>query len=257
MMSAGPGAPRAGTTDGCGQGTSRSSFGRPGGPATAHARSPAHFLRSRGPAGCSAPRTADRVRIRFRVTEGTDPQPSRAGRAAGAGPVASAGKSVAPARRTRYGHRRKRTVGGSGRRRVFAASSVPMGKQVPSMACRIGELVLECRDPEALARFWCEVLDFVVLDREEGAVEIGPREGFGGPQPTIVLSHNRSPRPGRSRLHIDVSPTDRDQDAELERLLKLGARPADVGQTGEESWHVLADPEGNEFCLLRSRIAPV
>jgi hypothetical protein len=57
------------------------------------------------------------------------------------------------------------------------------------MACRISELVLGCRDPEVLARFWCEVLDFVVLDREEdGSLEIGPREGFGGPQPTIILS---------------------------------------------------------------------
>jgi catechol 2,3-dioxygenase-like lactoylglutathione lyase family enzyme len=123
------------------------------------------------------------------------------------------------------------------------------------MACRISELVLGCRDPEALARFWCEVLDFVVLDREDdGSVEIGPREGFGGLQPTIILSPEE-PAKGKSRLHIDVNPTDRDQDAELERLLKLGARPADVGQTGEETWHVLADPEGNEFCLLRSRLA--
>ena len=57
------------------------------------------------------------------------------------------------------------------------------------MACRISELVLGCRDPEVLARFWCEVLDFAVLDREDdGSVEIGPREGFGGPQPTIILS---------------------------------------------------------------------
>ncbi|QBI51853.1 VOC family protein [Streptomonospora litoralis] len=126
------------------------------------------------------------------------------------------------------------------------------------MACRIGELVLGCRDPEGLARFWCEVLDFVVLDREDGEmVEIGPREGFGGPQPTIILSYRDEPEKAKSRLHIDVNPTDRDQDAELERLLELGARPADVGQTGEEQWQVLADPEGNEFCLLRTRIAPV
>jgi hypothetical protein len=61
----------------------------------------------------------------------------------------------------------------------------------------------------------------------------------------------------KSRLHIDVNATDRDQDAELERLLKLGARPADIGQTGEEQWHVLADPEGNEFCLLKTRLAPL
>jgi hypothetical protein len=46
------------------------------------------------------------------------------------------------------------------------------------MACRISELVLGCRDPEVLARFWCEVLDFVVLDHEDdGTLEIGPREG--------------------------------------------------------------------------------
>ncbi|AGI90179.1 Glyoxalase/bleomycin resistance protein/dioxygenase [Streptomyces albidoflavus] len=60
-----------------------------------------------------------------------------------------------------------------------------------------------------------------------------------------------------SELVLDVSPTDRDQDAERERLLALGARPAEVGQSGEESWHVLADPEGNEFCLLRRRVRPV
>ncbi|MBV0917482.1 VOC family protein [Mycobacteroides chelonae] len=123
------------------------------------------------------------------------------------------------------------------------------------MACRISELVLDCRDPEALARFWCEVLDFVVLSREEdGSLEIGPREGFGGPQPTLFLSFSAEPCSGKSRLHIDVNPTDRDQDAELERLLKLGARPADIGQTGQEQWHVLADPEGNEFCLLKARL---
>ncbi|MBZ6110939.1 MULTISPECIES: VOC family protein [Streptomyces] len=126
------------------------------------------------------------------------------------------------------------------------------------MACRIGELVLGCRDPEVLARFWCEVLDFVVLDREGNEFfEIGPREGFGGPQPTIIFSRRDEPEPGKTRLHIDVNPTDRDQQAELERLLALGARPADIGQTGEEQWHVLADPEGNKFCLLKARLNPV
>lgn len=126
------------------------------------------------------------------------------------------------------------------------------------MACRIGELVLSCRDPEMLARFWCEVLDFVVLAREiDGSVEIGPREGFGGSQPTIILSRRDEAEQGKSRLHNDVNATDRDQDAELERLLKLGARPADIGQTGQESWYVLVDPEGNEFCLLKARLSPL
>ncbi|MFJ3232863.1 VOC family protein [Streptomyces sp. NPDC086787] len=124
------------------------------------------------------------------------------------------------------------------------------------MACRVGEFVLDCQDPEALARFWCEVLDFVVLDREEGGIEIGPPEGFGGPQPTMVLLRTDEPKSGKLRLHIDVNPTDRDQDAELERLLAAGAVRVDIGQSGEVPWYVLADPEGNEFCLLRTRLAP-
>lgn len=126
------------------------------------------------------------------------------------------------------------------------------------MACRIGELVLKCRDPEVLARFWCEVLDFVELDREaEGCIEIGPREGFGGPQPTIFIIRDDGPRDEHARLHLDVNPTDRDQDAELERLLAAGAKAVDVGQPADASWHVLADPEGNEFCLLKGRLAPL
>jgi len=122
------------------------------------------------------------------------------------------------------------------------------------MACRFTEIVVDCRDPEALAAFWSAVLDYRELSREEGAIEIGPEEGFGGAAPTFVFSPSADPAPDKLRWHVDVNPTDRDQDAELERLLALGARPADVGQTGEESWHVLADPEGNVFCLLRRRV---
>jgi catechol 2,3-dioxygenase-like lactoylglutathione lyase family enzyme len=126
------------------------------------------------------------------------------------------------------------------------------------MASRISELVLDAADPDRLAAFWCEVLGYVELDREDGSIEIGPPDaGFGGPQPTLILSPSSDPRNGKLRLHIDLNATDRDQDAELERLLALGARPADVGQTGSESWHVLADPEGNEFCLLRARLKPL
>lgn len=125
------------------------------------------------------------------------------------------------------------------------------------MACRISELVIDARDPDRLAAFWCEVLGYVELERIDGDIEIGPPEtGFGGLQPTIVFNLSSAARSGQLPLHIDVSPTDRDQDAELDRLLAAGARPADVGQTGDEPWHVLADPEGNEFCLLSRRIEP-
>ena len=125
------------------------------------------------------------------------------------------------------------------------------------MASRLSELVLDCADPELLARFWCGVLGYVELEREDGAIEIGPPDvGFGGLAPTMILSPSSDPKTGKLPLHIDVNPIDRDQDEELERLLALGARPADVGQTGDEPWHVLADPEGNEFCLLRTRLKP-
>ena len=122
------------------------------------------------------------------------------------------------------------------------------------MACRLSKIVVDCRDPGSLAAFWSAVLGYRELSREDGEVEIGPEEGFGGPAPTLVFGRVDDPTPGKLRWHVDVSPTDRDQDDELQRLLSLGARPSDVGQTGEESWHVLADPEGNEFCLLRSRV---
>ena len=126
------------------------------------------------------------------------------------------------------------------------------------MACRITELVLDAHDPDLLARFWCTVLGYVELDRVDGSIEIGPPEaGFGGPQPTIVFDRTDEPKSGKLRLHIDVNATDRDQEAELERLLAAGARRADIGQTGNESWQVLADPEGNEFCLLRRRMPAV
>jgi catechol 2,3-dioxygenase-like lactoylglutathione lyase family enzyme len=126
------------------------------------------------------------------------------------------------------------------------------------MACRFSELVVDSRDPEALAAFWAEVLGYRVIGREEdGAVEVGPEAGFGGPAPTLLFAPVAVPTPGKVRLHIDVNPTDRDQDAELERLIGLGATPAEVGQTGEEGWHVLADPEGNEFCLLKRRLDPL
>lgn len=60
--------------------------------------------------------------------------------------------------------------------------------------------------------------------------------------------------PEAGRLHLDICPTDRDQTEELERILSLGAAPTTVVPSG--SWHVLADPEGNEFCLMSKRVAP-
>lgn len=120
------------------------------------------------------------------------------------------------------------------------------------MALRVSELVLDCRDPVRLARFWCEALGFVVVGREpDGSLEIGPPTGFGGPQPTMILSPTEDPPRERGMLHLDVSPVESTQEAEVDRLLALGAEHADVGQTGAEEWVVLQDPEGNVFCVLR------
>ncbi|MFW5418021.1 VOC family protein [Nocardiopsis sp. CNT-189] len=132
------------------------------------------------------------------------------------------------------------------------------------MASRFTELEIDCADPGRLARFWCSVLDYEVHeeDGEEGVVTIGPPPAPGdgdraGPVPP-VLTFARVPegKTVKNRVHIDVSPADREQGEEVRRLLGLGARHADVGQ-GDASWVVLTDPEGNEFCVLaRRRPAP-
>jgi catechol 2,3-dioxygenase-like lactoylglutathione lyase family enzyme len=128
------------------------------------------------------------------------------------------------------------------------------------MANRITCVVVDCADADSLARFWCAVLGYEVVERddEEGWIEIGPPgQPAKGPVPTLLFENVPDPTPGKNKLHLDVNATDRGQDAELQRLLDLGATRADVGQTGEESWHVLADPEGNVFCLLQSRVDPL
>jgi len=127
------------------------------------------------------------------------------------------------------------------------------------MASKLTEVEIDCADPHGLARFWCSVLDYVVLDEEDEVVTIGSplaREGkdrAGPVSPTLTFALVPETKTVKNRLHLDVNPTDRDQDEEVRRLLELGARRADVGQTGEESWVVLGDPEGNEFCVLAGR----
>ncbi len=123
------------------------------------------------------------------------------------------------------------------------------------MACRMTELVLDCRDAKRLASFWSEVLGYRITDEDETGVSIGPPEGTPSPIELLFL-YSDEPKNGKLRLHIDVNATDRGQSEELERLLALGATPIDIGQGGDQSWHVLADPEGNEFCLLRTTVRP-
>lgn len=124
------------------------------------------------------------------------------------------------------------------------------------MASRFTDLAVDCADPGALARFWCAVLDYEVQEGGEGLVTIGPREEMPDPArpvpPTLTFARVPEAKSVKNRLHVDLLPSDGEQDEEVGRLLDLGARHADVGQ-GEQSWVVLADPEGNEFCVLAPR----
>jgi len=105
------------------------------------------------------------------------------------------------------------------------------------MASRITELVLDARDPEALASFWCQVLDWMVVDRYDGQVEIGPNAGATA-GPTMVFVPSTDERRQKLRLHLDLRPADRDHADELDRLLGLGAACTDVGQEPETRWAV-------------------
>jgi hypothetical protein len=126
------------------------------------------------------------------------------------------------------------------------------------MASKFTELAIDCADPQSLARFWCSVLDYEVREEDDEIVSIGSPampEGKSRPgpvPPTLTFARVPEGKTVKNRLHIDVNPTDREQDDEVRRLLDLGARYADVGQ-GDQSWVVLADPEGNEFCVLAGR----
>ncbi|GAA3463944.1 VOC family protein [Saccharothrix longispora] len=137
------------------------------------------------------------------------------------------------------------------------------------MTSRLEWITLDARDPRTLAAFWCGVLGYVVYgERGDGdAVEIGPdpeqpdeeRLAELRDRPTVPsMVFVRVPegkQAAKNRLHFEITPVDSDQDAELARLTDLGATKVDVGQGEGRSWVVLADPEGNEFCLARS-LAP-
>jgi predicted enzyme related to lactoylglutathione lyase len=117
------------------------------------------------------------------------------------------------------------------------------------MAAKFTELVVDANDPAALAEFWSAVLGWPARVDQDGDFVIADPSGS---QPTILFNRGADPKTVKNRLHIDVNPVGCDQDEELARLVALGARHVDIGQ-GDESWVVLADPEGNEFCLLRGR----
>lgn len=116
------------------------------------------------------------------------------------------------------------------------------------MGSRWFSVVVDARDPARLARWWAEVLDYQILSEAPDEVAIAPAKGTF---PLLLFVPVPEAKNVKNRLHIDLNPDDRD--AEVERLVDMGARHVDVGQTPDVTWVVLADPEGNEFCVLRGR----
>lgn len=113
------------------------------------------------------------------------------------------------------------------------------------------QVVVASGDPVALGRWWREALDWVVVNDDASEFEIQPQPDQ---MPGLLFLPVDDARHGKNRLHIDLRPDD--QAAEVERLLGLGATRLDVGQGADVSWVVMADPEGNEFCILSPRQPP-
>ena len=118
------------------------------------------------------------------------------------------------------------------------------------MGLSLHHIVVDAHDLPALARFWAQVLDWRILSEREREVVIGPEETAPVGMCFMPVTDQKIVK---NRLHLDLVPNSVNRDAEIERILALGARRTDIGQTGGESWTVLADPQGNEFCVLRSK----
>lgn len=124
------------------------------------------------------------------------------------------------------------------------------------MAARVSNLCIDAHDPYAQVMWWSKVLsDFVFEDFEPGEEpEPGDEEtGLRGPDGYWLLFLKvPEAKQVKNRMHLCLRPTDRDRDAEVQRILDLGATMVDDRREGaDKGWAVLADPEGNEFCVLR------
>ncbi len=124
------------------------------------------------------------------------------------------------------------------------------------MSLRIDSITIDAVDPPVLAAFWCAVLDWSQRVDEDGDIWVEPDEyhaEYGAARPLLIV---RVPEEklGKNRMHFDLVPDDHER--EVERLEALGATRPNIGQSGNESWVVLADPEGNEFCVLEEADGP-
>ncbi len=126
------------------------------------------------------------------------------------------------------------------------------------MALRIESFTIDARDPAALAAWWAEAVGWVVCSRSADGVEVDicERVAPDGSHPRPVLSFvgDGDPDAGQERLHLDLnSRSAPEQAAIVDRLIGSGASRSDVGQSPDAPFVVLADPEGNRFCVLEPR----
>jgi predicted enzyme related to lactoylglutathione lyase len=118
------------------------------------------------------------------------------------------------------------------------------------MPVSLHHIVIDAHDLPGLARFWADVLGWKILSVREREVVVGEHETAAV---GLCFMPVTDPKRVKNRLHLDLTSTPEDRDAEIDRILALGATRVEIGQTGEESWTVLADPEGNEFCVVRPK----
>jgi predicted enzyme related to lactoylglutathione lyase len=115
------------------------------------------------------------------------------------------------------------------------------------MTSRIAAIVIDALDPRPVAEFWMAVLGWQIVDEQPDMLSIAPP---GKTWQTIDIVRVPEHKGVKNRLHLDLRADGSTAEEEIARVLALGARPADVGQPPDVSWTVLADPEGNEFCIL-------
>ena len=120
------------------------------------------------------------------------------------------------------------------------------------MSLRIQCVCVDTADPSGLADFWERALGWRRTFENEDEVVLEPAAGSpeDGVAPDLLFLKVPEQKAGKNRLHIDLRPAD--QAAEVARLEQLGAKRVDVGQGSDVSWVVMADPGGNEFCVLRA-----
>ncbi len=121
------------------------------------------------------------------------------------------------------------------------------------MASEFRNITVDCADAHALAYFWAQVLGWNVFFDDDPEVFVAPAFPRGGAGPSMLFIPVPEGKTAKNRMHVDLLPTDRTRDEEVERLVALGATRVEDHRTSEGlGWVYLADPEGNEFCVERS-----